>query len=47
MWAPDGGVTDKYLDSKRCFQLGDIMGTVGTFMAGWVFVGNGSADTMV
>lgn len=48
MWTPDGGgVIDEHLDSKRCFQLGDIMGTVGNFMAGWFFVGNGSTDHMV
>lgn len=47
MWAHDGGVIDEHLDSKRCFQLGDIMGTVGNFMAGWFFVGNRSVDHMV
>lgn len=47
MWTHDGGVIDEHLDSKRCFQLGDIMGTVGDFMAGWFFVGNRSADHMV
>lgn len=47
MWIHHGGVIDEHLDSKRCFQLGDIMGTVGNFMAGWFFVGNRSADHMV
>lgn len=48
MWTPpDGGVIDEHLDSTRCFQLGGIMGTVGNFMAGCCFVGNGSADHVV
>lgn len=47
MWIHDGGVIDEHLESKRCFQLGDIMGTVGNFMAGWFFVGNRSADHVV
>lgn len=48
MWTPsDGGVIDEHLDSKSCFQLGDTMGTVGNFMAGCFFVGNGSSDHMV
>lgn len=40
-------VIDEHLDSKRCFQLGVIVGTVGNFMAGRFFVGNKSADHMV
>lgn len=41
---PDGGVIDDHLDSQRCFQPGDTMGTVGNFMAGWFFAGSGSTD---
>lgn len=42
---PGGGVIDDHLDSKRCFQPGDTMGTVGNFMAGRFSAGSGSTVT--
>lgn len=39
---PDAGVIDEHLDSRRCFQLGDIMGAGGNFMAGWFLLEMGA-----